>query len=289
MKETPQRRPPWPGVLLVAGGLAFCYWVYQSTGELKPDRQDIYWLYSAAAQALAAFTGLLVTGYALVLSQLSERDKADESIRTITAQLRRQYYGLLKSLGIISAIAILGSLVILYLNGMGHWSLRYIHPVVLFLVGASVAMGVWFVFNIVNPDAISATASRQLRESPALQADAPTPPNAPGVLEQYKTEADFLEAAAAIEKKVWEAYGKLGSIVLEPGSDLHSLSYAVRALHQEGKISTTLRQMLLDFIPIRNALAHGGRLDDDPRLVSLLTAIRHQLDFEVGGQAGSGA
>jgi len=53
------------------------------------DYENVYWTYSAAAQAIAAFVALLVAGYAVVLSMMESAAQADETLIEIHEELKK--------------------------------------------------------------------------------------------------------------------------------------------------------------------------------------------------------
>ncbi len=66
------------------------------------DTDNLYWLFSSAAQSLAALVGLLVTGLALVQAMMENAEQKDDTLTEIHARLQASYYRWLKPLIISS-------------------------------------------------------------------------------------------------------------------------------------------------------------------------------------------
>jgi hypothetical protein len=80
------------------------------------DAQNIYWLFTASAQTIAAFIAFVLAGYALVHTMMESAAQADETLIEIHESRKRQYHRYLSALVIITAFAILFSLIVVFLN-----------------------------------------------------------------------------------------------------------------------------------------------------------------------------
>ena len=114
---------------------------------------NIYWLFSSAAQSVASFTGILFAGFALVLMMMDSAADADETLLEIHEELKRQYYQQLQLLAVVVASAIICSFLIIFLNHFnftGPWFLSF--AVLSFvLVVAAIVGGMTFVIGIADP------------------------------------------------------------------------------------------------------------------------------------------
>jgi hypothetical protein len=79
--------------------------------------ENIYWVFSSAAQTVAAFVAFLLAGYTLVHSMMDNLERADETLAEIHTKLKTDYYRRVRLLSIVTAPAILLSLFTVYLNG----------------------------------------------------------------------------------------------------------------------------------------------------------------------------
>src|SRR5215211_741630 len=96
-----------------------------SCEALRMNDENIYWLFSSAAQAIATFVAFLLAGYTLVHAMMESVQQHDDTLEEIHAALIRQYYRQIKWLAIITGVAVLGSLTMLYLNGF-EWPYKYL-------------------------------------------------------------------------------------------------------------------------------------------------------------------
>src|SRR6185295_718985 len=76
----------------------------------------IYWTFTAAAQCVATFVALLLTGYALVLSQIEAARDRDDSLQELHTVLRASYHARLKVLAWLTAGAVILSLFVVWDN-----------------------------------------------------------------------------------------------------------------------------------------------------------------------------
>jgi len=76
----------------------------------------IYWTFTAAAQCVSTFVALLLTGYALVLSQIEAARDRDDSLAEIHTGLRLTYHTRLTVLAWLTAIAVVLSLLVVWVN-----------------------------------------------------------------------------------------------------------------------------------------------------------------------------
>jgi hypothetical protein len=137
-------------------------------GISAPD--NVYWTFSAAAQALAAVVAFLLAGYALVHSMMESRAASDETLLEINDKLSQDYHRRLSALIIVTIAAILADLVAVYIN-------RCCVPAWLQLLAASLTVlsfggAVWFVISIVDP-AKYKRAARQMAERPTGEVTGP--------------------------------------------------------------------------------------------------------------------
>src|SRR5580765_8149534 len=86
-------------------------------GERVATNDFIYWTFTAAAQSVAAFIAILLTGYTLGSDLLRSWRANDESLEDIETALKRKVHLQLTVLSIITGSSIIFSLVVVYFNG----------------------------------------------------------------------------------------------------------------------------------------------------------------------------
>ena len=74
----------------------------------SPDH--IYWLFSSAAQAIAAFIGFLSAGFFFVYDHMQRQVDKDETLVEIYDELKKQYYRRLEWLLVFTGLTIVSSL-----------------------------------------------------------------------------------------------------------------------------------------------------------------------------------
>jgi len=126
--------------------------------------ENIYWLFSSSAQAIATFVAFLLAGYTLVHTMMESLQQSDDTLQEIHAALIRQYYRQIRALAFITGAAILGSLAMLYLNGF-VWPYK---AVIVTLAAAldivAIGWGIAFVISIIDPDKYTNAARRLIEE-----------------------------------------------------------------------------------------------------------------------------
>ena len=127
------------------------------------NNDHIFWVFSAAAQSIAAFVAFLLTGYALVHSLMDAAREKDDTLEEIHGTLRRKYHSRLKLLSWTTGLAIVLSLVVVFAN-------RWEFPLKTWMLGvsaiidlAAIVGGLAFVVSIVNPREVERTATKSWR------------------------------------------------------------------------------------------------------------------------------
>src|SRR5215216_1059600 len=114
--------------------------------------ENIYWLFSSSAQAIATLVAFLLAGYTLVHAMMESIQQRDDALEEIHAALIRQYYRQIRALAVLTGVAVVGSLAMLYLNGF-TWPLKQVAVAVAALADiAAIGWGIAFVIHIIDPD-----------------------------------------------------------------------------------------------------------------------------------------
>jgi hypothetical protein len=127
--------------------------------------ENIYWLFSSSAQAIATFVAFLLAGYTLVHAMMETIQQRDDTLEEIHAALIRQYYKQIKALALITGAAVLGSLTMLYLNGFA-WPYKDLVVAIAAMVNiAAIAWRIAFVIRIIDPDKYTNAAKRLIEQA----------------------------------------------------------------------------------------------------------------------------
>jgi len=227
----------------------------------------IYWTFTAAAQCVSTFVALLLTGYALVLSQIEAARERDDSLQEIHAALRKSYHARLTGLAWMTAMAVGLSLLVVWIN-------RSNEPTpasMLWLAGAmdAVAMiaGLAFVVAIIDPDKYQKAAER------ALEARSAGTEPRPGV-----PATEFFRAYRRLERQLRELRrrpdGDAADTTALRGA---SLSQLADALLQGETISDELHTDLSELARYRNLLFHGDLKLSDAPMVERVRALQARV------------
>ena len=129
-----------------------------------PD--NIYWLFSSSAQAIAAFIGFLAAGFFFVYDSIDKQVEKDETLEEIYADIKIQYYSRLKTLFILAGLSIILSLLVVFLNGYNlHWFGIILQFLVALLNILTIGWAIWFVIFIIDPDKVRRTAQKLIEEN----------------------------------------------------------------------------------------------------------------------------
>src|SRR5262249_19224841 len=132
--------------------------------DQPPNVDYIYWTFTAAAQSVAAFVGLLLAGYALVHSLMESARERDETLDEIHAALRMRFHRWLTLLAALAALAIVLGLVVVFTNKWEFPGKYLAAGVVAAIDVASVACGLWFVVVTTDPSRYTIAAERVLEQ-----------------------------------------------------------------------------------------------------------------------------
>jgi hypothetical protein len=213
----------------------------------------IYWTFTAAAQCVATFVALLLTGYALVLSQIEAARERDDSLQELHAVLRASYHARLKVLAWITAAAVVLSLFVVWDNRATVPASNWVMGIAAALDIIAMVAGLAFVVTIIDPAKYQKAAERELEQRQQEQTAAAS---------QNETSADdFFKAFRDMEKALRQLVGRSRMVVGEPREDGGRSNPSVRqmaiALLDNGVIDDTFHAELLQIAKYRNLLFHG--------------------------------
>ena len=126
--------------------------------------ENIYWVFSAAAQSVAAFVAFLLAGYALVHTMMEAATQVDDTLLEIHDALKEKYHRMLSRLVVVTACSILASLSVVFLNVHDVQYFGIFVAIAGMLTAISIIGGVVFVIAIVDPSKYKKAAKRLARE-----------------------------------------------------------------------------------------------------------------------------
>lgn len=237
--------------------------------------ENIYWLFSSSAQAIAAFIGFLTAGFFFSLDRMDKSIEEDETLEEVYKSLKAQYFRGLRELLFLTGLSICLSLLIVYMNGFAlGWT-----NCVLRLLGAAVnCLTVWraiaFVLSIIDPNRVHKAADKLVRNNPEIF-DAPN--------RSQISRGEFLDRVAELEGVIRglarDRYD-LGWVENRP----LPVTRLISLLMERGRISSEQQDRLARIYKVRNIAAHGEAPEIDQ---SLLVEV-DQLINEIKNEEGSG-
>jgi hypothetical protein len=229
------------------------------------NEDNYYWLFSSAAQAIAALIAFLLAGVALAFSMMDRLAEQDETLHEIVDALKRRQHAQLTALAIVTGAAILLSLFALYLNPCSSVFRSIVRGIAALLDICTVIGSIAFVSSIIRPGRYSITAQREYAVS--RKTVVPVAGQEPSSM--------FFKEFIDLEQDI-RAYLQQADMYI-PGRNitrtLFSFRQMIDALYQNERISMNQRDLLLEVNKFRNLLFHG-QIDqvDEGVLKTLQTA-----------------
>jgi uncharacterized membrane protein (DUF485 family) len=210
---------------------------------------NCYWLFSAAAQSIAALVAFLMAGIALAFSMMDRLADQDESLYEVIESLKKSQYRNLAALMVGTGVAIICSLTALYAN---PWQSKFRDGITIFASVIDVAViggAIYFVTTIVMPGRYSRAAQKEYAE--AKEKIEPVPGREPATV--------FFKEFIKLEQDIREFLHTRELYVPSRGAPKMTFSFRqmVDALYQNEMISKKLREMLFSVNKFRNLLFHG--------------------------------
>lgn len=237
---------------------------------MEPLNVDyIYWTFSAAAQSVAAFVGLLLAGYALVHSLMEAARERDETLDEIHAALRMRFHRWLTLLAILTSLAIVLSLVVVFTNKWEFQGKYLAIAIVAAIDIASIACGLWFVVVTTNPSRYTITAEKVLEQRrPELALSGETVPV-----------GKFFAVTARLERAMKKALAT-ADVVIEPPAPGRPTPFRALAdaLLQNDRIDPEFHRELLVISQYRNLVYHGHVTTADKTMMDRVLAVIKRLD-----------
>jgi hypothetical protein len=211
--------------------------------------ENYYWLFSSSAQTISAFVAFLITGYALVLNMMQNLEQKDDTYEEVNHQLKKDYYNKLIILAVITGLAILSSLWMVYLNGIKFSHKSWLFPLTAFLNVLAIIVGIIFVLSIINPNKYKIAAKEIIKEDKNKESKSDsTVDQTIFMVEFIKLEKNIRDILQA--KQLYVPYGNIPKMV-------YSFRQMAEALSQNELIGYYDFLELLKINKYRNLVFHG--------------------------------
>lgn len=213
------------------------------------DKESVYWLFSSSAQSVSAFIAFLVTGFALVMTMMEAAQSRDETLEEIHDQLKLTYYKRIRVLSIITGLAIVLSLLMVYLNGTS-FNLKVLAFIFTSLINAvAIIGGILFVISIINPSRYKRAAEQVIQKEKNKFETTGT----------NVDQTDFMKEFINLEKQIREIL-KSKDLYIPYGNTpqmVFSFRQMINALYRSELISKLELTELLEINKFRNLVFHG--------------------------------
>jgi hypothetical protein len=233
-----------------------------------PNVDYIYWTFTAAAQSVAAFVGLLLAGYALVHSLMESARERDESLDEIHVSLRHTFHRWLRALATVTGLAVVLSLVVVLCN---RWEYpgKYVFAAVVGLIDvASIVCGLAFVVVTTHPKRYEITAERVLEKRGTELA----------LSGESMPVGKFFSQVARMERALRRMVQAHDVFVEGPPGRAPTLRQMADALLAADKIDADLHRELVVIMQYRNLVYHGHVTTADKTMLDRVLAVVRKID-----------
>jgi hypothetical protein len=236
--------------------------------------ENIYWLFSSSAQAIAAFIGFLAAGFFFSYDRMDKHVEKDETLEDIYAEIKIKYYNRIIILFILTASSISLSLAMTYLNGFDLG----IYGIVLRLLVSTLNLltiiwAIVFILFIINPSKVKKTADILIKENVNISET---------VTDNTMTGGEFIDKFVKLEKILRQLAIKYD---LSDEIDVHnkkmSLYDIIRYLNLRQVINNSQVNELLEVNKIRNLAAHGEIHNVESKLGQWVERIENDLEVKL--------
>ena len=237
---------------------------------MNPNQENFYWLFSSSAQTISAFVAFLVTGFALVLNMMDGLQQKDETLEDIHTKLKSDYYKKIRVLTIITGLAIIFSLWMVFLNGGNSQHKTWLFILTAILNVVAIIVGILFVIAIINPDRYKKAAKEIIKED---KLEDSTKAN---TIDQATFMTEFIHLEKTVrdklqKRKLYIPYGDTPKMV-------YSFRQMINALNQNELINRNELEDLLRINKYRNLVFHGHQDKVDKGMLDRVKAAQKIID-----------
>lgn len=250
------------------------YLIY--TGDInliqKANQQNIYSLYSSAAQAIATFIALLIAGYAIIYQAMDNIENRDESLKEVHEELKKECHEKIKYLSITTGATILLSLLILWLNGYEMPIIKYLMIITDALIVITIILAIWVLIDIIDPNKIKKAANRLLDENADFKPD------------DGLDEAIFIKEFIKLEKETRYLFKEFDIPIKRRYNEFYGFRQMIDALFRFECLSSENYARLKTVNEYRNLIVHGHEKKANKKMfneVKELQKIINKLDSDL--------
>jgi len=228
--------------------------------------ENIYWTFSAAAQSVAAFVALLIAGYAVVLSMMESAAQTDKTLIEIHDALKEDYHRTLSLLAIITAFSIITCLSVVYFNKSYLWWNIWLERIAVMFTISSIAGGVYFIINIIDP--------RKYKKKADILSDELKPKSEVGKISRSNFFIEFVELEQLI-RQLWEDRIKQEEIKRRQSPP--AVREMIEDLSSAEIIPFNVYERLLLVNRYRNLVFHGHVQELDQHVIEEVRTVKEAI------------
>ncbi len=234
---------------------------------------NVYWLFSSSAQAIAAFIGFLAAGFFFSYDLMDKQVEKDETLEVIYVDIKNQYFKRLKALFILTGFSILLSLGVVFINGYDFGIYNLVIAIIVGVINiVTVIWAITFVIFIIDPDKVKKTVEKLIKEEESVFE--PTQGNS-------LTSTKFLEGFAELENLLRDLAKKYRLESFGRFRDFQPLGQIIRSLYERRVISRDSLRELSEMNKIRNLIAHGEINNIEQRIGDTLNKVTAEVKTKI--------
>lgn len=235
-----------------------------------PD--NIYWLFSSSAQAIAAFIGFLTAGFYFVLDKMDYHVMKDSSLEEINNEIKRMHFNKVKILSLLTGASIILSLLLVFTNGYDYRFKNGSVLIVSLLNLFTISWAIYFIISIINPDNINKAANKLIKENKYL----------PGIhnigdtveiglfLEKF---IEFEKLIRKIDKTLDISYN-----IRDKYGENPPLNELIKWLNQRNIINDIEYKYIQEIKKVRNLAIHGNIDVVDKKILEILSKLISKIN-----------
>lgn len=209
---------------------------------------NVYWLFSSSAQAIAAFIGFLAAGFFFSYDLMDKQVEKDETLEVIYVDIKNQYFKRLKALFILTGFSILLSLGVVFINGYDFGIYNLIIAIIVGVV--NIVTVIWVItFDPAQGNSLTSTK--------------------------------FLEGFAELENLLRDLAKKYRLESFGRFRDFQPLGQIIRSLYERRVISRDSLRELSEMNKIRNLIAHGEINNIEQRIGDTLNKVTAEVKTKI--------
>lgn len=237
------------------------------------DQQNVFYLFSTAAQTIAAFVALILAGYVFIYQAMDNIENKDESKIEVHHQFKIKYYRKIISIVLFTGMTIFLCFIVLWINGLKNSFIKpYLIVFTFIMILITIFQAIIFVIQVIDPNKLKKAAEQILEE----EYKKPTEP-----VDENKFASEFIK----LEKNTKDIFSKYQAILIPNGlkishrEDIYiPLREIVKTFHVNELLSHEEYERFIEVIKYRNLVFHGHLEKVDKEMVEETKQMNQIVD-----------